>query len=99
MNSNRSRLTLFLPFLLGAAIASGVFIGYFLSGTTSLGKHNSSISGVGKDNKLNDVLNYIIEEYVDTINTKKLEEDAIVSLLQQLNSAFCPTSQQPNYKV
>jgi carboxyl-terminal processing protease len=95
MNSNRSRLTLYLPFLLGAAIASGVFIGYFLSGTSSIGKYNSSISGVGKDNKLSDVLNYIIEEYVDTINTKKLEEDAIVSLLQQLDphSAYIPAAE------
>lgn len=91
MNSNRSRVTLFLPFLLGAAIAAGVFIGYFLSGAGA-GSKGGGFRGMGKSDKLRDVLNYITEEYVDTINSKKLEEDAIVSLLEQLDphSAYIP---------
>jgi carboxyl-terminal processing protease len=91
MNSNRSRVTLFLPFLLGAAIAAGVFIGYFLSGAGA-GSKGTGFRGMGKSDKLRDVLNYITEEYVDTINSKKLEEDAIVSLLEQLDphSAYIP---------
>ncbi len=92
MNSNRSRVTIFLPFLLGAAIAAGVFIGYFLSGSSLGGHAGSAARGLGKSDKLKDVLNYIVEEYVDTINSKQLEEDAIVSLLQQLDphSAYIP---------
>ena len=89
MNSGKSRVVVFLPFLLGVAIALGVFIGYFLSGS-SIGK--SHLKGLQQSSKLNDVLDYINEEYVDTLNRTQLEEDAIVALLTQLDphSAYIP---------
>jgi carboxyl-terminal processing protease len=79
MNSGGSRVVVFLPFLLGVAIALGVFIGYFFSGS-SLG--NVHLKGIQQSSKLNDVLDYINEEYVDTLNRTKLEEDAIVDLTE-----------------
>lgn len=89
MNSGKSRIIVFLPFFLGVAIALGVFIGYFLSGSSP---GNTRIKGLGKSSKLNDVLDYINEEYVDTLNRDQLEDDAIVSLLTQLDphSAYIP---------
>ena len=89
MNSGRSRVVVFLPFFLGVAIALGVFIGYFLSGSSIGPAH---LKGLQQSSKLNDVLDYINEEYVDTLNREQLEEDAIVSLLTQLDphSAYIP---------
>jgi carboxyl-terminal processing protease len=89
METNPRRFNPFIPFFIGISIAFGVLIGYFLTGG---GNQNNRYSISGKSDKLRDVLNYISKEYVDTLNAAKLEEDAIVSLLQQLDphSAYIP---------
>ena len=89
METNKLRSSPYLPFFIGVSIAAGILIGYFLSGN---GTVNGQYSRSGKNDKLRDVVNYISNEYVDTISASKLEEDAIVSLLQQLDphSAYIP---------
>ena len=46
----------------------------------------------GQFNKINDVVNYISQEYVDTVNQKKLVESTIEDMLHQLDphSAYIP---------
>ena len=67
-----------IPLVAGAAIALGLLIGSFTSG-------NGKVSGKTKSDKIRDILKYIEAEYVDTINPGELEDEAVVSLLQQLD--------------
>jgi carboxyl-terminal processing protease len=90
-NSSSNRYLIFFPFIVGAAVAAGIFIGFFLNG----GSHSASVEGFrsgGKKDKLENAIQYILNEYVDTLNQETLEEDAIVALLEQLDphSAYIP---------
>ncbi|MEX1189784.1 MAG: S41 family peptidase [Bacteroidia bacterium] len=90
-NSSNNRLYFFVPFLIGAAVAAGIFIGSFLGGedaSTGL----SPFKANSNSDKLQDAVQYIMHEYVDTLNKDNLEEDAIVSLLKQLDphSSYIP---------
>jgi len=80
--------------MLGVAIAIGIFIGYFLPGNNG-GRNGFPRLKTAKHDKIQNVLDYIVNEYVDTLNTKDLEDDAIVSLLQQLDphSAYIPAAE------
>lgn len=89
MDHNKNRFYLLFPFLLGVAIAAGIFIGWYLSGNR---QPQSMIFNFGRADKLRDVLNYIEKQYVDTLDPGQLEENAIVALLEQLDphSAYLP---------
>src|SRR5205085_10754409 len=59
-------------------------------------KANSLFSfRTGQFNKINDVINYINQEYVDTVNQKKLVETTIESMLHTLDphSAYIPADE------
>lgn len=82
-----------IPLVAGAAIALGLLIGSFTSG-------NGKVSGKTKSDKIRDILKYIEAEYVDTINPGELEDEAVVSLLQQLDphSSYIPASELEQMK-
>ena len=68
MDKNK-RLTVWLPVIIAASIALGIFIGnHYLS--ISQGKKRSYSSG----NKINAILDIIDEQYVDTVSMSKLVE-------------------------
>lgn len=83
---------LLLPFYFGIAVALGILIGYFLHGSP-LNKTSDGRTKLG-DAKVNDILNYILDEYVDTLNASELEDEAISSLLSRLDphSTYIPAS-------
>ncbi|MBL0033152.1 MAG: hypothetical protein IPP27_13605 [Bacteroidetes bacterium] len=70
-----NKLKIWLPFIFGGLIAVGIF-GLRLN---SIYKNENSFFSfrTGQFNKLNDVINYINQEYVDTVNQKKLVESTI----------------------
>lgn len=75
-----------LPIVLCIGLAAGVFIG------ASIGTRKSS-GEVGEDvQKFREVLTQINDEYVDTIRTSDLVDDAIVHMLNKLDphSAYIP---------
>lgn len=88
MSSNQNRFILFLPLIIGASIAFGLLMGNFTGGS-------KGPMIMRKADKLRELLNYVEAEYVDTLNTKQLEEDAIASLIQQLDphSSYIPASE------
>lgn len=88
---SNKRFQLFIPLIVGIAVAAGIFIGSFLRGNEGQAGVSSIIS-VSNSDKLQDAIQYILHEYVDTLNQETLEEDAIASLLEQLDphSAYIP---------
>ena len=83
-----------LPFIFAALLALGIYIGMRMNEPYN---HTGSIFSfrTGQFNKLNDIINYINQEYVDTVNQKKLVENTIEDMLHQLDphSAYIPADQ------
>lgn len=88
-NGTKSRLVIYLPILLALMLVAGMFIGARLSffQKRGSGQNNRSFLSIKFDNydKLNDIINYINESYVDSVNKDELIEETIVSMLQTLD--------------
>ena len=88
--SQNSKYQVRLPIVLCLGLAAGVFVG----ATLNTGK---STSDVNKDvQKLREILNQIHEEYVDTVNTSILVDDAIQEILHKLDphSSYIPATER-----
>lgn len=86
MDKNK-KLTVWLPVIIAASIALGIFIGnHYLS--LNQGKRRGYSSG----NKINAILDIIDEQYVDTVNMKDLVEGAIPKIFSELDphSVYIP---------
>jgi len=85
-----NRIYIFLPLLLAFAIATGIFIG----SRYNVSSVNSKVFGLGfsKFNKLNDIFNYILEEYVDSVDREILIDGSLSVIMQELDphSAYIP---------
>ncbi|HHU27270.1 MAG TPA: S41 family peptidase [Bacteroidales bacterium] len=78
MRSRRDNKNIWFPFWIGVALAIGVFVGAKYGQFGTLGR-------VGSFGKLDAVLNYIQESYVDTVDTHRLIEDALPHIIQELD--------------
>ena len=89
MNYNNKKRSIFLPILLGAALAIGVLIGKFLPVGDDLPQHSNIRS---RNDKLNSILNIIESNYVDSVNRNDLVETAIPAILKKLDphSVYIP---------
>ena len=83
----KRRLYIFLPIIFALIFIAGMFLGARLISGSSISKSENNLFsfGAGKYNKLNDVLNYIHESYVDSVSLEQLSEEAISSLLEKLD--------------
>ena len=91
MSENKEkRISIYLPFIISLAIVFGILIGIAINKRPQL--TSSGIMLYPKSDKLNNVLKYIEEEYVDTVNPDKLTTEAIVSVLKGLDphSVYIP---------
>lgn len=86
---------IYLPLILAIVLLLGLFIGLQLRGTQT-GQIEKKFFSIGLDryDKINDILNYINESYVDSVSRESLAEEAIDNLLQNLDphSAYIPAS-------
>ncbi|MCD8267099.1 MAG: S41 family peptidase [Parabacteroides sp.] len=80
MDKNR-RLSIWLPVIIVASIALGIFIGNHYLSLTQHGKRRMFSSG----NKINAILDIIDEQYVDTVNMAKLVEGTIPKIFSELD--------------
>jgi carboxyl-terminal processing protease len=89
MKYNNSRKIVFLPVLLGIALALGVVIGRFLPSDKDYQQHSNIRS---RNDKLNSILNIIESNYVDSVSRKDLEDAAIPAILKKLDphSVYIP---------
>ena len=81
MKKNNTKITVFLPLILSVFTVAGLLLGMHLNNP---GK-KQSLFIYPRTDKVSTILNYIQEEYVDTVNRQSLEETAIVSILQDLD--------------
>jgi len=90
-----SRFKLYLPIIFVILLSAGIFIGSKLNFSAPAVRFLQSEKN--PSDKLNSVLNFIEEEYVDTINKNDLVEKAITELLRNLDphSAYL-TAQEVN---
>ena len=87
----------YLPFLFAIVLALGVLLGLNLNfDRTSQMPSEKKFFSIGFDryDKINDIINYINESYVDTVNREELTEEAILNLLKNLDphSSYIPAS-------
>jgi len=88
MKSNK--LLILLPFLLGIAVAVGIYVGKKLSSPNTTLVFNSS--DFNDESKLQQVINYIKSDYVDTVQEQQIIEETIGEILAKLDphSAYIP---------
>ncbi len=83
MNKN-TKLQIYLPITFAIVLVAGIWLGTFLSS----GKQVTGNLIPTRNNtysKLSDVVDYIINDYVDTVNKDVLETDAIEGMLKDLD--------------
>ena len=91
MSDKRLRLFIYYPIILAVVLAAGIYLGSVLSVGFVPGASVESSSGSSK--KINNLLNYVLEEYVDTVDLEGLTESTIISMLDQLDphSSYIPS--------
>lgn len=82
MENNNRRLSTWMPVALGLTLIVGVWLGIKLQNRRLAGMLPAQIT---KKSKLDMVINLVEGNYVDTVNSKKLVEDAIPEVLKQLD--------------
>lgn len=94
MESNKQKkISVYLPIIISASLIVGIFIG------VTLVRQNISSSGnvylYPKTDKINSIIKYIEEEYVDTVSIENISENAIVSMLKNLDphSVYIPAEE------
>ena len=83
---NNNNLKILLPLIIALSVVVGVYLGSFLSNTTG----NKSLifsnqKNTNKVGKLNEILNFIEESYVDSVDGKELLENSINAMLSNLD--------------
>ncbi|MES2397712.1 MAG: S41 family peptidase [Bacteroidota bacterium] len=80
---NRPKFYVYLPIIFALVLILGIFIGTTFHLNNNLG--TISVDPNNKYNKIEEILHYIQQEYVDTVNNEQLVEKTIVSMLQNLD--------------
>jgi len=86
MNKNRTFLYIILPTIVSFCIVVGIYLGAYLSqNATDKTIIFSSNQKANNANKLNEILSFIKDMYVDTVNANELTENSIASILASLD--------------
>jgi len=100
--NNQKNNKILLPLLFSGVLVVGIWLGNFLNfnNNPSSTSANTGFSFKAKgSDKIRSVLNYILKDYVDTLDEKKIEDDAINALITQLDphSAYIPAKDLASY--
>ncbi|MDR1402419.1 MAG: S41 family peptidase [Tannerellaceae bacterium] len=82
--SKNKKLAIWLPVIIAASIALGIFIGNYYVNLSSRNK-GSNRSLYVSGNKINYILDIINEQYVDTVNIPQLTEGTIPKIFSELD--------------
>ena len=70
------------PLIIALSLAGGIFIGYIINQQS---REKSTVFNKYEYNKIEDVLDFVEQNYVDSINRQDLEDKAIADLLEVLD--------------
>jgi carboxyl-terminal processing protease len=84
MSNFKHKITIYLPILFALVLIFGIIIGIRLVPRDTV-KGNIFSVDFSKYSKVGDVLRHIKRDWVDTFNLEKLEEDAIIEILENLD--------------
>ncbi|MFC2136988.1 S41 family peptidase [Bacteroidota bacterium] len=92
MSIQNSKRAIYMPIVLSLVLVAGLIIGINLN---KGGEKNSVFIYPRSENKLSNVLNYIEDEYVDSVDKNELVEVAIPEILRQLDphSVYIPAKE------
>jgi len=84
MRQKNNKLQIYLPIAFSVVLIAGIWIGTLMVGNRNV---NNSIIPIGNNNynKVGDVLDYIVQDYVDSVELNSLETVAITEMLQELD--------------
>ena len=95
--SKREKLGIWLPLMLGLAMATGIWLGFSIYSVTrqsylTLELEGDAQAGARVNSKVEAVLRFIDAKYLENVPKQKLEEAAVRALLQQLDphSSYIP---------
>ncbi len=95
MENNHKNSSPFLPLFFALVLVLGIFIGIRLNRNSQQNQLLQMFSNEhGNQNKLDELLNYVLREYVDTLNRDSLTDKTIETLLGNLDphSAYIPAA-------
>jgi carboxyl-terminal processing protease len=85
MNKFSKRITVYLPILFSIVLIIGILIGSKLNTSGHLDQNLLSLKPNNRYNKLTDIVNYISQDYVDSVNKTKITRDAIDAIIKKLD--------------
>ena len=80
----KDRVKIYLPVILALALMAGLLLGYWLNPGQMTGSDLLPF-GRGRYDKLNDIVNYVQNEYVDSVSRLEITEEAIDGILGHLD--------------
>ncbi|MBC8485412.1 MAG: PDZ domain-containing protein [Bacteroidetes bacterium] len=80
----KKKLVFYLPILFALILIIGIFLGYKLTPVSTYNQKLFNLN-LNKYDKLKDVVNYVVQEYVDSVNKNEIAEDGIVGILKSLD--------------
>jgi carboxyl-terminal processing protease len=85
MTKSPKKLTTYLPIILSIVLIAGILIGSRLKTGIVLNTNLLSLKHNNQYNKLTDIVNYISQDYVDSIDKNNLTRDAIEAIIKKLD--------------
>ncbi len=94
-DNSQKKFNPLMPLYFALILALGVGIGYYLTFNANFSGLQSTLHKKSDGNKINNLLDYIEQQYVDTVNRSQLENKTITSMLKSLDphSDFIPASE------
>lgn len=82
-DNSRRRRNVWTPFIFFAALVTGILLGYFISSQNS--KSNVFRVLVERNDPLREIITLINDQYVDSVSSDSLYEDAVTGILKHLD--------------
>jgi len=86
MNKNKNLFYYLLPIIFAVCVVMGIYLGAYLSeSTTQKTVIFPNSARFNTANKLNEILSFVEDTYVDSVNKKELTESSIATILSKLD--------------
>ena len=79
------RFNIYLPLLFSSFLALGLYFGYRIGFRAATGDENTIFAPGQAGGKLDNIMQFIEQDYVDTVNSSQLENNAINGMLEKLD--------------